>query len=180
MEVNPFFPANSILEFITYAKANPAKINMASAGNGTPHHVAGELFKMITAVDMLHVPYRSETPALTDLLGGQVQVLFGTMPALIEQFRAGNLRPLAITTACARKRYRTFHSWVISCPVTRPARGTASACQRTRPPKSSNKLNTEMNAGLADPRMVTRLNELGGMVITGSASDFGTLIADER
>ena len=99
MVVNPSVPAKTVPEFIAYAKANPGKINMASAGNGTTPHVAGELFKMMTGVDMVHVPYRGAAPALTDLLGGQVQVMFDTMPSSIEHIRAGKLRALAVTTA---------------------------------------------------------------------------------
>ena len=136
--VNPSFPAKTVPEFIAYAKANPGKINMASGGNGTAHHVSGELFKMMTGVDMVHVPYRGAAPALTDLLGGQVQVMFDPMPASIEYIRAGKLRALAVTTATrseALPDIPTVGEFVPGYEASCVAR--ASARPRTRPPRSS-------------------------------------------
>ena len=144
MQVNPSVPVKTVPEFIAYAKANPGKLNMASAGNGTPQHVSGELFKMMAGVNMTHVPYRGSAPALTDLLGGQVQVVFDTTLASIEYIRAGRLRPLAVTTT-----------------------------------EVIDKLNKEINAGLADPKIKARLADLGGTPFVGSPADFGKLIADE-
>jgi tripartite-type tricarboxylate transporter receptor subunit TctC len=155
MEVNPSFPAKTVSEFIAYAKANPGKINMASAGSGTPQHVMGELFKVMAGVDMLHVPYRGITPALTDLLGGQVQVIFDAVPSSIEYVKAGKLRPLAAT------------SWFgVGAP-----RNTASEIVE--------KLNKEVNAVLADPKTKARLADLGGLPLAGSPADFAALIAEE-
>ena len=128
MEVNPSVPAKTVPEFIAYAKANPGKLNMASAGNGTATHVAGELFKMMAGVDMVHVPYRGAAPALTDLLGGQVQVMFGAMTASIGYIRAGKLRALAVTTATRSERAAGHpDAWANSCPATRRAAGIGLA-----------------------------------------------------
>jgi tripartite-type tricarboxylate transporter receptor subunit TctC len=129
MEVNPAVPARTVPEFISYAKANPGKINMASAGSGTPQHVAGELFKMMAGIDMVHVPYRGAVPALTDLLGGQVQVMFDNLASSLEYIRAGRLRPLGLTTMC--------RPWANSCPASRRALNSASAHPRARRPRSS-------------------------------------------
>ena len=179
MEVNPLVPAKTVPEFIAYANANPGKINMASAGNGTPQHVSGELFKMMAGVKLLHVPYRSTGPALVDLLGGQVQVMFDTVPASIEFIRAGKLRPLAVTTATRLEVLPGV-----------PAVGEfvsgyeASAWQGIGAPKSTpaeiiERLNTHINAGLADPKMKARLADLGAIPIPMTPADFGKLIADE-
>jgi tripartite-type tricarboxylate transporter receptor subunit TctC len=137
MEVNPSVPVKTVPEFIAYAKANPAKLNMASVGNGTPQHVSGELFKMMAGVNMTHVPYRGSAPALTDLLGGQVQIVFDTTLASIEYIRAGRLRPLAVTTATRLEALSDIRPWATSCRATRRAGGMASACPRTRRPRSS-------------------------------------------
>ena len=153
MVVDPSFPAKTVPEFIAYAKANPGKLNMASAGNGTSHHIAGELFKMMAGIEMVHVPYRGAVPALTDLFGGQVHVMFGTTPASIEYIRAGKLRALggddgdALGTAC-----RTFRPSAISCRATRRADGSASVRPRTRPPKSSTPSTGRSMRGLPIPR----------------------------
>ena len=136
MEVNPSFPAKTLPELIAYAKANPGKINFASAGNGSVAHVTAELFKMMAGVNMQHVPYRGAAPALTDLLGGQVHLMFDNMPSSIEHIRAGRLRPLAVTARRAWRGSPTSRRWLISCRVSRRARGPASARQRTRLPKS--------------------------------------------
>ena len=129
MEVNPAFPAKTVPEFIAYAKDHPGKINMATAGSGSMLHVYGELFKMMAGVDMVPVPYRGAPPAVTDLIGGGVQVIFDTFAASIEFVRAGKLRALAVTTATARRRCRTSHLWAIFCRATTRARGWVSARQ---------------------------------------------------
>ena len=179
MAVNPSVPAKTVSEFIAYAKVNPSKVNMGSGGNGTAGHLSGELFKMMAGVNMIHVPYRGEAPALTDLLGGQVQVMFGTMPASIEYIRAGKLRPLAVTSARrseALPDLPTVGEFV--------AGYEANGWQGLGAPKNTpadivDKLNTEINAALADPKMKARLADLGGTVLAGSPGDFGKLIADE-
>jgi len=180
MLVNPSFPARSVPEFIAYAKANPGKIIMASSGVGVGPHMNGELFKLMAGVDMLHVPYRGgDAPALTDLLGGQVHVYFGTVAGSIEQIRAGRLRALAVTPA---KRLDVL-------PDT-PAIGEfvagyeASGWQgfvapRNTPIEIIDKLNSVINAGLANPTINARLAELSGSVLPGSPADFGKLIAEE-
>jgi tripartite-type tricarboxylate transporter receptor subunit TctC len=179
MVVNPSVPAKTASEFIAYAKVNPSKVNMGSGGNGTAGHLSGELFKMMAGVNMTHVPYRGEALALTDLLGGQVQVMFGTMPASIEYIRAAKLRPLAVTTASraeALPDIPTVGEFV--------AGYEASGWQGLGAPKNTpadiiDKLNTEINTALADPKMKARLAELGATALPGSAADFNKLIAAE-
>jgi tripartite-type tricarboxylate transporter receptor subunit TctC len=180
MVVNPSVPAKTVPEFIAFAKANPGKISMASGGNGTTPHVAGELFKMMAGVDLIHVPYRGNGPAITDLLGGQVQVLFAGAPESIEHIRAGRLRPLAVTDTTrleALPDIPTVGEFV--------AGYEASAWQGLGAPKNTpadivDKLNKEINAGLADPKIKARLTEtLGGTVLAGSPRDFGQFIVDE-
>ena len=179
MVVNPTFPARTVAEFIAYAKTNPGKINFGSGGTGTAVHVAGELFKMMAGVNMLHVPYRGSAPALTDLIGGQVQVGFDTLPATIEYIRSGKLRALAVTTATRSEALPDI-----------PAVGEfvpgyeASQFQGLVAPKNTladivDKLNREINAGLADPKLKARFADLGLTVFPGSPADFGKLIADE-
>src|SRR3954469_19006062 len=179
MVVSPSFPAKTVPEFIAYARTNPGKVNVASGGNGTAGHLSGELFKMITGLNMVHVPYRGEAPALTDMLGGHVHAMFGTMPASIEYIRAGKLRPLAVTSA--------RRSEVLPHP---PPEGEfvpgdeASAWQGIGAPKNTSaeiveKLNKEVNAGLADPKMKARVADMGGTVLAGSPSDFGSFVAAE-
>jgi tripartite-type tricarboxylate transporter receptor subunit TctC len=179
MVINPSFPAKTVLEFIAYAKANPGKINMASAGNGTPHHVAGELFKMMTGVSMLHVPYRSEAPALTELLGQQVQVMFATMPAAIEHIRAGKLRALAVTTALRSESLSDVPTVNDFVPGYEASAWYGVGVPKNTPAEIIEKLNKEINVALTDATMKARLAELGGMVLLGSPADFGKLIADE-
>ena len=157
MEVNPSFPAKTVPEFIAYAKANPGKINMASPGSGTAPHVAGELFKMMTGIDMVHVPYRGAAPALTDLIGGQVQVMFGPLPASIGDIKAGKLRALAVTTATRSRRCRTCRPSPNSCRATRPATWHGIGAPKDTPPEIVDKLNKEINAALADPKIKARL-----------------------
>ena len=179
MVVNPSVPAKTVPEFIAYAKANPGKINMASAGNGSPRHVAGELFKMMTGVDMVHVPYRGAAPALTDLLGGQVQVMFDTMPASIEYIRAGKLRALAVTTATRSEALPDIPTVGEFVPGYEASAWFGVGAPKNTPAEIVDKLNKEINAGLADPKMKARLADLGGTVLAGSPADFGKLIADE-
>ena len=161
MEVHPSVPAKTVPEFIAYAKANPGKINMASGGNGTAPHLAGELFKMMAGVDMVHVPYRGGTAALTDLLGGQVQVMFGTLPQSIEYIKAGKLRALAVTTAIAFGS-ATGHPDGGRVPAwLRGERLDGVVAPRNTPAEIIDKLNKEINAGLADPKLKARLTDLG-------------------
>ena len=137
MEVNPSVPAKTVPEFITYAKANPGKINFASSGNGSTIHMSGELFKMMTGVDIVHVPYRGSAQALTDMLGGQVQVMFDNVPTSLEHIRSGKLRPLAVTTSMRSEVLPDVPPWPISCRVMSRAHGTESPCPRARPQRSS-------------------------------------------
>jgi tripartite-type tricarboxylate transporter receptor subunit TctC len=177
--VHPSVPAKTVPEFIAYAKSNPGKITMASAGIGTPGHVSGELFKMMAGVNMLHVPYRGAAPALADLLAEQVQVYFAPTAASIEYIRAGKLRALAVTTATRSEAlpdlptvgefvpgYETSNWWGVGIPKNTPA-------------EIIDKLNKEINAGLADPKMKARLADFGGTPLVVSPADFGRLIAEE-
>jgi tripartite-type tricarboxylate transporter receptor subunit TctC len=177
--VNPGIPAKTIAEFITYAKANPGKVNMGSAGTGSTQHVAGELFKMMVALDMVHIPYRGGGPALTDLIAGQVQVLFLPPAISIEHIRAGRLRALAVTTANrfeALPDIPSVHEFVGDYEA---STWFGVCAPRSTPADIIDKLNREINAGLADPKIKTRLVELGGTVLAGSPADFGKLIAED-
>jgi len=179
MVVNPSVPAKTLPEFIAYAKANPGKINMASPGNGGVIHLCGELFKMMTSVNMVHVPYRGLAPAFTDLIAGQVQVMFADTPASIEHIRAGKLRALAVTTAIRSALLPEIPT------VSEFVRGFEAsnwfgvAAPKNTPPEIIDKLNKEINVVLADPKMKARLADLGGTGLAGSPADFGKLIADE-
>jgi tripartite-type tricarboxylate transporter receptor subunit TctC len=179
MVVNPSVPAKSVPEFIAYVKANPGKVNMASAGNGSTSHVTGELFKMMTGVDLLHVPYRGGPPALTDLIGGQVQVYFAPISSSIEYIRAGKVRPLAVTTATRSDALRDIPTMADFVPGYEASSWIGVSAPRNTPVEITGKLNKEINAGLADPRLKERFADLGGMVFPGSSIDFGRLIADE-
>ena len=179
MVVNPSVPAKTVPEFIAYAKANPGKINMASAGIGSSPHVSGELFKMMTGVNMVHVPYRGAAPALTDLLGGQVQVMFDTMPSSIEYIRAGKLRALAVTTATRSEALPDIPTVGDFVPGYEASAWYGIGAPKNTPAEIIDKLNKEINAALADPKMKARLADLGGTVLPGSPADFGKLIADE-
>jgi tripartite-type tricarboxylate transporter receptor subunit TctC len=179
IEVHPSLPVTTVPEFIAYAKANPGKINMASAGNGTVQHVAGELFKAMTGVDMQHVPYRGQAPALVDVLAGQAQVMFDTLPAAIEYLRAGKLRPLAVTTATRAPALPELPTVADTVPGYESSALYGIAAPAATPPEIVDKLNREINAALADPAMKARLVELGGTVLSGSAADFSKVIADE-
>jgi tripartite-type tricarboxylate transporter receptor subunit TctC len=179
MEVHPSVPVHTVPEFIAFAKANPGKINYASAGIGGVTHVAGELFKVLAGVDMRHVPYRGAGPALTDLLGGQVQVMFDIMPSSIEYIRAGKLRALGVTTAdrsAALPDLPTVGNFV---PAYEASAWLGVGAPRNTPADIVDKLNKEINSGLSDPKMKARLADLGGTVLTGSPADFGKLIVDE-
>ena len=179
MEVNPSVPAKTIPEFIAYAKSNPGKINMASPGNGTAGHVAGELFKMMTGVDMVHVPYRGGAPALTDLLGGRVQVIFDPAPETIEYIRAGKLRPLAVTTAVRSEVLPEVPTVGEFVPGYEASAWWGVVAPKNTPAEVIDKLNKEINAGLIDPRLKARIADLGGTVIPGLPADFSKLAADE-
>jgi tripartite-type tricarboxylate transporter receptor subunit TctC len=179
MLVHPSLPARTINEFVQYAKANPGKVNMASAGNGSQIHMAGELFKMMTGIDMVHVPYRGTGPALTDLLGGQVQVMFATMPAAIEHVKAGKLRALAVTTATRSETLPDIPTVSDFVPSYEASTPHGIGAPRTTPAEIIAKLNMEINAGLADPKIKARLADLGATVLAGAPTEFGKLMADE-
>jgi tripartite-type tricarboxylate transporter receptor subunit TctC len=179
LDVNPSVPAKTVLEFIAYAKANPGKLTMASAGSGTPPHIAGELFKMMTGVNMLHVPYRGGGPALIDLLGGQVQVLFGGLPASIEHIRAGKLRALAVTTVERSPALPDIPTVANFVPGYEASTFFGLSAPRATPPEIVERLNREINAALADPIAKAPLADLGGTALALSPADFGKLIAEE-
>ena len=172
--VNPSVPAKTVPELIAYAKASPGKISMASAGIGSGPHVAGELFKMMT-VDMVHVPYRGGGPALTDLLGGQVQVMFGTVPASIEYIRAGRLRALAVTTATRADALPDIPTVGEFLPGYEASFWYGVGVPKNTSAEIVEKLNTEINAALADPKIKARLAEWGATALPGSPADFGKL-----
>jgi tripartite-type tricarboxylate transporter receptor subunit TctC len=179
MEVNPSVPAKTVPEFIAYAKANPGKLNMASGGNGNIGHVCGELFKMMTGINMVHVPYRGLSPALADLLGGQVQVGFGGVIASIEYIRAGQLRALAVTTSWRSEALPDIPSLSEFLPGYDAADWKGIGAPKNTPPEIIDKLNREINAGLADPKLRARFAELSSPVMPGSPADFRQFIAAE-
>jgi tripartite-type tricarboxylate transporter receptor subunit TctC len=179
LEVHPTLPVRSVSEFIAYAKANPGKINMASAGSGSSQHVAGELFKMMTGVDMVHVPYRGAAPALTDLIGGQVQVMFDNMASSVEHVRSGKLRGLAVTTAARSPSVPDLPAVSEFVPGYEASGLYGVGAPRNTPVDIIAKLNREINAVITDERTKARLADLGGGVLPGSAADFGTLLAGE-
>jgi len=179
MMVSASFPAKTVPEFIAYAKANPGKINHGSSGNGTTQHLAGELFKMMTGVNFIHVPYRGAPQAITDLLSGLVQVLFESLPASIQYIKSGKLRALAVTTATRSEALPDLPAMGEFVPGYE-ASGWIGVCV----PKNTSieiieKLNKAINAGLADPKMKTRFADLGATTLAGSSADFGKLIAEE-
>ena len=179
MDLHPSVPAATVPEFLGYAKANPGKIKMASGGIGAPSHVIGELFKMMTGVDIVHVPYRGSAPAVADLIGGKVQVLFDNVPSSIEHIRAGKLRALAVTTsyrAAALPDIPTMGEFV---PGYEASTWFGIGAPKNTPAEIVDKLNKEINAGLADPKLKGRLADLGATVLAGSPAEFGKLIADE-
>jgi len=179
MEVNPSVPVKTVPEFIAYAKAQSGKINMASAGNGSTSHVAGELFKMMAGVNIVHVPYRGSAPALTDLLGGQVQVYFDSTTASIEYIRAGKLRLLAVTTAARSEALPASPTMSDYLPGYEASQWYGIGAPKNTPAQIIDRLNKEINAALADPKMKARFADLGAAVLAGSPADFGKLIADE-
>jgi tripartite-type tricarboxylate transporter receptor subunit TctC len=177
--VNPSVPVRTIPDLIAHAKANPGKLNMASSGIGTSVHVAGELFKIMTGINMVHVPYRGAAPAITDLIAGQMQVMFATLPSSIEYVRTSKLRGLAVTTA---QRTPALPDLPTVGDVLAGYEASAVygvGAPRNTPPEIVDRLNQEINAGLADPNMKARLAELGGTAQPGSPADFGKLIASE-
>jgi len=180
MMVNPSVPAKTVPEFIAYAKANPGKINMASPGIATPGHVAGELFKMMTGIEMVHVPYRGgSAPALTDLIGGQVQVMFLSPAASIEYIRSGRLRALAVTTTTRWEGLPDIPTVGEFVPGYETSIVLGVGVPKATPVEIIDKLNREINAALADPKLKERLAVLGGTPLAGSPADFAKLIAEE-
>ena len=179
MVVNSSVPAKTVPEFIAFAKANPGKVNMASPGIGTSAHVAGELFKMMTGVDMVHVPYRGGAPALTDLLSGQVHVFFGTTSASVEYVRAGRLRALAVTTATRSEALPDLPTVGDYVPGYEASALYGVGAPKNTPVEIVAKLNKEINAALADPKIRARIADLGGVVLAGSPPEYGKLVADE-
>jgi len=173
------FPAKTVQEFIAYAKANPGKVNMASAGNASAGHLCGELFKMMAGVNLVHVPYRGNGPALTDLLGGQVEVSFPSLPSSIEYIKAGRLRGLAVTSAKRSEALPDLPTIGEFIPGYEMSAWFGVGLPKGTPAEVINKINKEINAALADPKMMARFTELGGIAIGGSPADFGSLIADE-
>ena len=179
MVVNPTFPAKNVAEFIAYAKTHPGKLNMASGGTGTLQHISGELFMMMTGVKLVHVPYRGVPPAITDLLGGQVQVMFAPLPGSIEHIRTGKLRPLAVTASTRSNVLPDIPIMGDFVPGYEADSWYGVGVPRNTPAEIVEKLNKETNAGLADPTIKARLADLGGLALALSPADFGKLIAEE-
>jgi tripartite-type tricarboxylate transporter receptor subunit TctC len=179
MVVNPSFPAKTVPEFVAYAKANAGRINMASTGSGTPSHVAGELFRMMTGAPMTHVPYRGGAPALTDLIGGQVQVYFGALASGLELIRSGKLRALAVTAAARLDVLPEIPAIAEFVPGYEASGLFGIGAPRGTPSEIISRLNRTINSGLADAKVKARLLELGGNVLVGSPDDFSKEITDE-
>jgi len=179
MEVNPSFPAKTAPEFIAYAKANPNKLNFGSGGNGTASHMQFELFKLMSGVSMVHVSYRGSAPALTDLLSGQIQLMFDPMPSSIGHIKAGKLRALAVTTATRSEVLPDLPTLRDFVPGYEASTWFGIVAPTNTPAEIIEKLNNAINAGLADPKIKARLAEMGGMLLAGSPADFGKLIAEE-
>jgi len=177
--LNPLVPARTVPELIAYAKANPGKVNMASAGNGSAPHLAGELFKMMAGVDLVHIPYRGQGPALTDLLGGQVQLLFATTPGTTEYISSGRLRALAVTSATRAEMLPELPPIGDFVPGYDTSQWYGLCAPGKTPPEIIGRLNAEVNAGIADPGMKARLAAIGGEPLPGSPADFARLIAEE-
>ena len=179
MEVNPDVPAKTVAEFIAYAKANPGKVNWATSGNDTSVHLSGELFKLMTGVQMANIPYKGSAPALTDLIAGTVQVIFDNMPPSLPHIRSGNLRALAVTTAMRSDALPDVPTVAETVPGYEASAFYGMGVAKGTPPEIIDKLNNEINAALADPNVKARLADLGGMLIPGSPADFGKLVAAE-
>jgi tripartite-type tricarboxylate transporter receptor subunit TctC len=179
MEVHPSVPAKTVPEFIAYARANPGKINFASGGNGTSQHVSGELFAMLTGLKLVHVPYRGSGPALTDLIGGHLQVMFDAASSSMSYIRAGQLRPLAVTTAQRLDALPDLPAIAEFVPGYEASSWHGFGAPRNTPAAIVEKLNAEINAGLADATMKARFADLGAIALPGPPAAFGKLIADE-
>jgi tripartite-type tricarboxylate transporter receptor subunit TctC len=179
MEVSPSFPARTVPEFIAYATANPGKINMGSSGNGTSQHLAGELFKLMTGVNLVHVPYRGAPQAIVDLIAGQVQVSFDPLPASIEHIRSGRLRALALTTATRSEALPELPTVGDFVPGYEASAWNGICAPKNTSDEIIGTLNRGINAGLADPKLKARLVGLGATTLAGSSDDFGKLIAEE-
>jgi tripartite-type tricarboxylate transporter receptor subunit TctC len=177
--VNPQVPVKSIPELIAYAKANPGKLNMASSGNGSTIHMSGELFKMLTGIDMVHVPYRGGAPALTDMISGQVQVMFDNIPTCAEHVKSGKLRGLAVTSTTRSEVLPDLPTVADFLPGYEASAWYGIVAPKNTPPEVIDTLNKAVNAVLADPAAKTRFGELGALLLPGSAADFGKLLADE-
>jgi tripartite-type tricarboxylate transporter receptor subunit TctC len=179
LAVSPSVPAKNVPELIAYAQANPGRVNMASAGIGTKGHLAGELFQMMAGVNVVHVPYRGNAPALSDLLGGQVEFMFASAPSTIEYVKTGKLRALAVTTTKRSEALADVPTVAEFLPGFEASSWYGIGAPKNTPAEIVEKLNREVNAGLADAAMKARLVGLGGIAIAGSPADFGKLIADE-
>jgi tripartite-type tricarboxylate transporter receptor subunit TctC len=179
MQVNPTLPARSVPEFIAYAKANPGKIAMGSGGNGSPAHIIGEYFKLMTHTNLVHVPYRGAAPAVTDLLGGQIQVAFTEMATSLSHIRAGRLRALAVTTATRSEALPDIPTLGEFIPGFEASQWFGLVAPRDTSKTIIERLNREINAALGDPTVQTRFADLGGVVLPGSPADFGRLIREE-
>jgi tripartite-type tricarboxylate transporter receptor subunit TctC len=179
MEVHPSFPAKTGSEFIAYAKANPGKINYGSAGVGSSLHMAGELFKLMAGIDLVHVPYRGSPPALTDLLAGQLQLMFSSLPPSVEYVRSGRLRALAVTTATRSQALPDIPVVADFLPGYEANAWYGIGAPKNTPTEIVDRLNNKINAGLADPRIKTQLGDLGGTVLAGSPADFSAHVATE-
>jgi tripartite-type tricarboxylate transporter receptor subunit TctC len=179
IDVNPSVPVKTVPELIAYAKANPGKLNMGSGGIGSSQHIFGELFKVMTGVNFVHVPYRGGAPAVADLLGGQVQVMFDVMPETIEYIRAGKLRPLAVTSATRAQALPDIPTVGEFVPGYDASQWYGVGAPKDTPVEIVDKLNKEINAALSDPKVRARLADLGATVTPGSPAEFGKLIAEQ-
>jgi tripartite-type tricarboxylate transporter receptor subunit TctC len=179
MDLNPSVPARTVPEFIAYAKANPGKINVASAGNGTPSHMALELLKMSTGLELVHVPYRGAAPALTDLIAGQVELLFDNLPTSLEYIRAGKVRPLAVTTAARAAALPEVPALAEFVPGYEVSSWFGIGAPRSTPAGIIETLNREINAGLADPKLAARIADMASVPLPMTPAELGTHIARE-
>jgi tripartite-type tricarboxylate transporter receptor subunit TctC len=179
LEINPSLPTKTVPEFIAYAKANPGKINVASTGNGTPLHVAAELFKMMAGVNLVHVAYRGEPTAVADLIGGQVQAMFGVLPSTLPYIRSGQLRALAVTTTKRQEVLPDLPAINEFLPGFEASGWYGVAAPKDTPAEIVETLNQEVNAGLTDPKTKQRLTDLGCLIVAGSPADFGRFVAGE-